>query len=52
MQSTSSAAMTGGAFANDVADVSEDFSGGALWLPPGVLRRFLGDHDWPLLGDP
>lgn len=27
----------GGAFANDVADVSEDFSGGALWLPPGVL---------------
>lgn len=27
----------GGAFANDVADVSDDFSGGALWLPPGVL---------------
>jgi GNAT superfamily N-acetyltransferase len=26
----------GGAFANDAADVNEEFSGGALWLPPGV----------------
>jgi GNAT superfamily N-acetyltransferase len=26
----------GGAFRNESADVSDDFLGGALWLPPGV----------------
>src|SRR5262249_54479109 len=29
-------AFGGGAFPHDGADISDDFRGGALWLPPGV----------------